>query len=254
MPSFQDRGFGAPLILLNGIAASSRSWPPLWLARLERSFRLLLIDNRGTGAAPHSGEPFSMSDLAADAVDVLDECGLDSAHVLGQSMGGTIAATMAIDHPERVRRLVLASSGPGGTLAVPPSPEVMGKLIARSQGRLEPEEMAAAAAGKGFAERHPEVIAAIAEEQRRQPVDRSVIRLQVQASFGFDPSRLSDVRAQTLVVHGDQDPVVPLENGRRLAAAVPAARLEVLAGAGHLLAYEAPGALADLVEKFLVNG
>jgi 3-oxoadipate enol-lactonase len=251
MVGFHERGAGDPLVLLNGMASSSHSWSPSWVALLEHSCRLLLIDNRGTGSSTHSGEPFSMSDLAADVVEALDRCGLESAHVLGQSMGGTIAATVAIEHPGRVHRLVLASSGPGGTQAVPPRPDVMAKLMAMSQGRLEPEEMVSAVTGRGFAERHPEVIAAVGRQHRAEQVDRSVIGLQVQASLGFDPARLGDVRAPTLVVHGDDDPVVPLENGRLLAAAIPGARMEVLPGVGHMLGHEAPEEFAQLVEEFL---
>lgn len=251
MVHFHERGDGEPLVLLNGMASSGRSWSPSWLGLLEPSFRLLLIDNRGTGATAHSGEPFSISDLAADAVEVLDRCGLESAHVLGQSMGGTIAATVAIEHPGRVRRLVLASSGPGGTDAVPPRPDVMAKLMAMAQGNLEPEEMVSAVTGKGFAERHPEIIVTVGRQHRAEQVDRSVIGLQVQASMGFDPARLSQVRIPTLIVHGDDDPVVPLDNGRRLAAAIPGSRMEVLPGVGHMLGYEAPDEFAQLVEEFL---
>lgn len=221
MVGYSERGTGPPLLLLNGMAVSGRAWPEPWLSRLERSFRLLLIDNRGTGSSPDTGETFSMADLARDGAEVLDRSGVDHAHVFGHSMGGMIALTLAIEHPERVGRLVLSATSPGQAMGVPPEPEVRARL------------------------------AAMLSDSSQS--DASVILRQVQAMSGFDSSRLGDVQAETLLLHGEVDPLVPVENGRRLAGAIPRSRLEVLPGVGHLVIAEATDQAAKVVEDFLAT-
>lgn len=234
MVGYRERGTGPPLLLLNGMAVSSRAWPEPWLARLERSFRLLLVDNRGTGSSPDPGEAFSMADLARDSAEVLDRCGVDRAHVFGHSMGGMIALTLAMEHPARVDRLLLSATSPGQAMAVPPKPEVRARLAAMLPGSSQPNE-------------------AVVGGYRGDHTDASVIVRQLQAMSGFESSRLGDVQAETLVLHGEVDPLVPVENGRRLVSAIPRARLEVLPGVGHLVTAEATDQAAQVVEDFLVT-
>lgn len=234
MVGYSERGTGPPLLLINGMAVSSRAWPEPWLSRLERSFRLLLVDNRGTGSSPDTGETFSMADLARDAAEVLDRSGADPAHVFGHSMGGMIALTLATEHPERVGRLVLSATSPGQAMGVPPEPEVLAGLAAMLSDSSEPD-------------------GPVVGQYGGERPDVSLIRRQVQAMSGFDSSRLGDVQAETLLLHGEVDPLVPVENGRRLAGAIPRSRLEVLPGVGHLVIDEATDQAARLVENFLAT-
>lgn len=250
--SYRERGQGAPLLLVNGMAVSGDTWPDSLLQRLERSFRVITMDNRGTRApsSPPAG-PFSLHDLALDAVEVLDRCGVGAADVLAHSMGGLIALTLAATCPTRVRRLVVTGTSAGGHLAVPPAPEVRARLSTLPRDGSRPEQMCRLAAAPGFCERHPDIVAALVDKHRNDGINPSVVALQVAAAAGFDASCLADVAASTLVIHGELDPLVPPENGRRLSVAIPDARLVELPGVGHLIAHEATDRCAQLVEQFL---
>src|SRR5262245_14672506 len=124
------------LLLIQGLGLDRAGWGPA-LGRLQRRFRLVLVDNRGSGRSATSGT-FSVADMAGDALAVLDDAGIGSAHVLGASLGGMIAQELAVRHPERVARLILACTTPGWPFAYPmPLPSV--RLIAASR-RLAPHE------------------------------------------------------------------------------------------------------------------
>lgn len=249
--AFVEQGHGDPLVLLAGAGVSSAGWPRPWLDRLARSFRLILVDNRGTGGSPHDGVAFSLSDLAADAVSVLDRCGLRSAHVLGLSMGGMVGLTLAIEHPDRVGRLILGGSSPGGAMAIKPTPEVGEKLAALRSGGAQPEEVLKVLTGPAF-RRRPELVTEVMSDSRQaEPRNEALVRLQLSAMARFDPRRLGEVRAPTLVLHGESDAVVPVGNGHALVAAIPDARLVVLEGVGHLMVHEAMERCAEAVEEFL---
>ena len=138
-------------------------------------------------------------------------------------------------------------------MSVPASPEVLARLRNLTEAGARPGQLVQTVAGPGFADSHPDVVAAVDDQHGRERVDPQVIWLQVQAMAGFDSSRLGHVRAPTLIVHGEADPQVPVENGRRLAGALPAARLEILEGVGHLLAHEVPDRYAQLVKDFLTD-
>ena len=255
---YQDRGQGPPVLVLNGWSASGLIWPDVWLERLERSLRLLLVDNRGTGHSGRADLPFTMRDLADDAVAVLDDAGLPAAHVFGLSMGGMIAQTVAVEHPDRVRGLVLCATTPGMRVGVPSPGETITKLISPARGSSRREIIGRVwplIAAPGFAERHPDRVDALIDKVAARPTALAVILLQMQAIMGFAYEReaIGGIRAPTLVIHGDADPLIPVENGRILADVIPGARLEILPGVGHIVADEAPERSAELVEEFLLE-
>src|ERR1700756_4005053 len=114
-------GDGPPLLLLNGWTASGLAWPEAWLHRLEESYDVIRIDNRGTGWSRSAPSPFTIADLAEDSRGVLKACGVDRATVLGVSMGGMIARELAIRHSEIVARLVLVATMPPTPAQTPAS-------------------------------------------------------------------------------------------------------------------------------------
>lgn len=254
---YYDLGDGPALLLINGMAASGLLWHSKWLDRLASSFRLLAVDNRGTGLSPASEDDFSINDMGDDVLAVLDDCGLAAAHVFGHSMGGLVAQAIAIDHPDRVHGLVLSATQPGTRSAVRKPPEFLAKLPTPLNPAAQPipgETIWHCVTAPGFALRHPEVIDELISCQATYPTPPMMIRRQVQASLAFDPmARLGLVRAPTMVLHGEADPQVPVGNGELLARSITGARLEVLAGVGHLVCFEAPSRSAELVEEFLVS-
>ena len=108
-------GNGQPLLVLNGFAATSADWDPSFIDGLASFNELILVDHRGIGGSPDNGKPFGIAQLADDAARVIEALGFERISVLGWSMGGFIAQTLALQHPDRINKLVLLSTDPGGT-------------------------------------------------------------------------------------------------------------------------------------------
>ncbi len=121
-------GNGRPLLVLNGFAATSADWDPSFIDRLASSNELILLDNRGIGSSTDNGKPFDIAQLSDDAARVIETLGFERTNVLGWSMGGFIAQTLALNDPARVRKLILLSTDPGGTAAELASPAILGQL------------------------------------------------------------------------------------------------------------------------------
>src|SRR6266487_1324344 len=117
--AYRRLGSGRPLIVLNGLAATSADWDPSFIDRLASGNEIILLDNRGIGASTDDGAPFDIAKLAGDTVRVIEALEFERASVLGWSMGGFIAQTLAVNDPARVRKLILLSSFPRRTPARP---------------------------------------------------------------------------------------------------------------------------------------
>ena len=126
---YRRTGKGRPLLVLNGFAATSADWDPLFIDRLASSNELTLLDHRGIGDSTDEGKPFDIAQLADDAAHVIEALGFDRISVLGWSMGGFIAQTLAMQRPDRVDKLILLSTDPGGAYADLTSTAVWSQLI-----------------------------------------------------------------------------------------------------------------------------
>lgn len=244
--AYERRGSGPPLLMLHGLGYSGAGWGPV-IEPLASRFQLLLVDNRGIGSSDTPPGPYSAADLAADAVAVLDDADLERADVLGISLGGMAAQELAIGWPQRVGRLVLAATTPGGPRSHP-WPEATARLLAgETDGDVR--RLVAEALGPGTEEA---VLDQILELRARTAQPPQAWRAQAAASLGFDAhDRLGQIAAPTLVVHGDTDAVVDHRNAALLAERIPGARAELVAGGGHLLPWDRPQSLARLVVGFL---
>jgi pimeloyl-ACP methyl ester carboxylesterase len=225
------------VLLLCGIGAKRQGWYrqlPVFGQRL----RTIAIDYRDVGDSDPAEAPYAIADLAGDIAALAAELGVERAAVVGISMGGFIALELALSHPALVERLVLVVTSAGGSLHVSTSPEIMRLLMpgdAEAETGGGARRVCAAVAAPGFAERHPEAIDEFVEIARHQPLSRDGYLRQLQACRAHDVAgRLEEIRVPTLVLHGDVDPLVPLENGRRLAARIPGARLVVYEDTGHI--------------------
>ena len=249
-------GDGEPLLLIQGMSGHHLHWGDAFLAALQTLFDCVAIDHRSTGLSPRTEDPFTLADLAEDAVAVLDELGLETAHVLGISMGGMVAQELVLAHPGRVRSLVLGctyAGGPGQQLA---SPETLQTLMEGMQSGDKERALRAAYTvnvSEAFAadEAH---YAAFRQVSMVRPVAVAVIMRQMQAIGGHDTSaRLGEITAPTLVVHGTEDRMLPFANGEAIAAAIPGARLEALEGVGHMFWTEQPERSAELVREHCLS-
>ncbi len=244
------------VLMIMGLGGRAADWGVPFPAHLAERFRVVLFDNRGTGASSKPRSEWSLEDMAKDALCVLDAVGVERAHIVGISMGGMISQLVAIDHAERVERLVLMSTSFGGPEVVPPTLDV-GAIFVPAPGtpvdQVVRTSMSAIAA-PGFAQAHPEAIEALVQIAVASPTPRRAFLAQLQAILSNDRSRrLAGIRAPTLVVHGDLDPLVPYPNGVALAERIPGARLVTLHGCGHLPMWEATDALSRVVFDFLAN-
>jgi pimeloyl-ACP methyl ester carboxylesterase len=249
-------GRGPALVLLNGWSASGLAWPRTWIHDLERSFRVIRVDNRGSGYSRFAQTPFTMPELADDVSAVLDEVEAGRAVVAGMSMGGMIAQEFAFRHGDRLAGLVLISTRPPApAFAIPKQASgMMLDLLAppRPGETLEMyfRRLWSSATGGGFAEREPDAIAELARQVADRPTPRAMMIHQLRAVNGWGHAeRLTHITAPTAVVHGAEDPMLDVRNGRTLASMIPDARYLELAGVGHLPPLEAPAQLLDVIAE-----
>jgi 3-oxoadipate enol-lactonase len=137
--AYSTEGSGEPVALIGGFTMVKESWA-LQVAELSRHFRVITFDNRGVGETTVPGEPFTISDMAGDTVGLLDALDIDSAHVFGVSMGGLVAQILALDYPERVKKIALGCTTHGGRHAVQPERAVMAALARAAQPGIPLEE------------------------------------------------------------------------------------------------------------------
>ena len=251
--AYEVHGAGEPVVLVHGLGYDRFGWGPL-PGLLAQDFTVVTFDNRGVGDSDVPEGPYAVAQMAADTVAVLDSAEIESAHVFGVSLGGYIAEELALTYPERVRRLVLTSTAPGGPRSQPmPTAglEAFGRFptMEREAGlRLMVENSLGA---HGVRER-PELV----EEIYRYRLERgpTIAGWQNQAYAGatFDAYvRLAQISAPTLVLQGGADNVVDPRNAELLAELIPNARLETIPDRGHLMVWEEGAALAPIVKEFL---
>lgn len=246
------RGSGEPLLLIQGMSGTHRSWGEPFLSELERDFDVACYDHRGIGLSPRCDDPFTIADLADDAAQVIAAQGWESAHVLGISMGGMVAQELALRHPERVRTLALGCTYAGGEGQALTAPEIGMKLFGAMQSG--DRELALRTGWEvnvspAFAA-DEDAYAQFREAALAVPAPVPVIMLQVQAIGGHDTSaRLAEIAVPTLVVHGTADQMLPASNGEAIARTIPGATLHLMEGVGHVFWVERPEESARVLRE-----
>ncbi|MDZ4372019.1 MAG: alpha/beta hydrolase [Phenylobacterium sp.] len=276
--------FGAPpdqaILLVAGLGTQMIRWTvPFCLALAARGYHVIRFDNRDAGcsthithrAAPDFGElagtlmagrapdvPYTLHDMAADAVGLLDAFSIDRAHVVGRSMGGMIAQVMAYEHPERVASLTSIMSSTGNPSLPPPMPDAMA-MMTRPAPDPAADEAGYLAHSLAFARRiaggrYPFDEAATRDlivEEARRAHDRNGFGRQIAAiAVGGDRrSRLATVSAPTLVIHGSDDPLFLPACGEDTAASIPGAEFMFIEGMGHDLPPQLYGAAVEAIDR-----
>ena len=250
---WESTGTGIPVLLIHGLGLSGGAW---WrtVDALSPALRVITFDHRGIGRSKSLMPAFTTEAMADDAASILDELGLDSAHVYGISLGGMIAQQLALRHPERIRSLVLGATQPGGRRAVHADAEVM--AFFRQRSHLDKEEAAWASVEFNYGPRcraeHADRIAEDIERRLEQPFNAQAYRAQLFAAAMHNCyGRLDRILVPTFVVHGALDRVIPVANAHLMAERLPNCRLSVLETSGHLYPTEAPevdGAIGGFFE------
>ncbi|MFI4985284.1 MAG: alpha/beta fold hydrolase [Solirubrobacterales bacterium] len=247
---YERSGSGPPLLLIMGMSGTALHWGEPFLQALRRDFEVIVYDHRGVGASSELHGPITIAQLAEDAAGLLAALGIDSAHVVGISMGGMIAQELALAHPELVRTLTLGCTYCGGEGSVPSAPEVLQRL---TEAMLSGDRERAVRTGfeinvSAAVAEDAKVYARFREISEQRAVAVPVIMAQLQACMAHDTNaRLSELTMPTLVVHGTDDQLLPVQNGRLIASRIPGSQLEILDGVGHLFFWEQPKHAAELV-------
>lgn len=247
--SYERGGSGPPLLLIMGLSGTLLHWGEPFIQALRRDFELIAYDNRGVGASSRVDAPFSIADMAADAAGLMAALELESAHVMGISMGGMVAQELALANPERIRTLTLGCTycgGPGNTL--PAQPELGAAVMSGDRERALRATWEANVSAS-FAQ-DADAYAAFRAIGEERPVALAVMMEQLSAITRHDTStRLGALEMPTLVIHGTEDRIIPVENGRIVAGLIPGSRLEILQDIGHLFFWELPERSAELVRE-----
>jgi len=246
-----------PLLLLNGTASPMSQWDPALLQALSRTRRVIAYDYPGLGSSTPLAR-ISFNALADHADALLARLGVEQADILGWSMGGFVAQRLAARHPSRIRALVLAGTNPGGPSAVlgPAWVQREDSDADSSARRYVRANYPPGARERGWA--FVRRVNLAIDEGRFPPdhVPASTYEAMVLAEdpwLSSDENRVSLARLSlpTLVITGARDVVTPPANSRMIAAAIPGARLAIIAGAGHSFLFQEPARVARTVEVFL---
>ena len=251
---YETHGQGEPLLLHPGFGCTVEIY---WanVAQLAEHFRVIVFDPRGACRSSVGDASATPKTYADDAVGLLDELGIDRTHVFGTSFGGMMAQHIALEHPHRVRRLVLACTTAGGPQHVLPPLENIERFIKASE-ITDPVEAVRSTYGNNYSDdyiaRHDaEIVARALANQglRSEPEGRATQIAAVQLHDTH--ARLSEIRMPTLVLHGTDDGTVPYENGRVLAAGIPGSKFISYPGGRHLFFTECADQMNRDIVEFL---
>jgi poly(3-hydroxyalkanoate) depolymerase len=243
-------GDGPPLLLVMGLGANLDMWQPLIAGLGQRE--LIAFDAPGTGGSATPRLPMTMARHATLVTTLLDRLGFRTVDVLGVSWGGLLAQKLAIDHPDRVRRLVLAATMPG-VGSVPGRPSALWRLMSprRYYSSSHFERIAPGLYG-GRARTHPEAITAALQHRLARPPSLTGYFAQVASTSTYSGfGSLHRVRAPTLVLAGDDDPLVHLVNARLLAWLLRHATVRIVKGGGHLFLLDGTPGVGETISDFL---
>jgi len=249
---WEEHGKGEPVLLIMGLGYTLDMWhrtSPL----LSRHYRVILFDNRGVGRSDCPAGPYSIAGMAGDAAAVLDAAGCDRVHAFGVSMGGMIAQELALNYPKRVKSLILGCTAAGGPQAVRAEPEVLLALSARAL--MTPEEGVQAMVPFIYDRSTPRERIDEDLEIRMRTFPKSETYLaQMAGIMDFEAySRLDRLSVPTLVIHGENDRLVPPGNGELISNRIPGARLVLLKNASHIFItdqeLESPKTIMDFLAE-----
>jgi 3-oxoadipate enol-lactonase len=248
---WDEEGSGEPLLLIMGLSYPSYMWHRMRPV-LAKRFRTIALDNRGVGQSDVPPGPYSIALMASDAAAVLDAAHVQSAHVFGVSMGGMIAQEFALQYPMRVLSLILGCTASGGPHAVQPESAALQTLLRQG---MTPEQAKEAIIPFIYDASTPRerIDEDMAIRMKWYPTPQGYIG-QLQGIMGWEAySRIAQITAPTLVIHGETDRLVPTANGRLIAERIPGAKLVLIPRASHIFETDQPGATHQAILDFLTG-
>ena len=250
---YEVHGQGSPLVMIRGLGSNLDHWYAQ-APTFAQYYKVIMFDNRGIARSSDLGGDYTVPMMAADTIGLMDALDLEQAYVIGFSMGGMIAQELAINHPNRIRGLVLVCTHCGGTEQIEPSPEVAA-LFKEMIYEATPEAKVKAAStlfDRQTLEHCPEILNEYSKVWLKHPARPEILIKQSQAVLKHDTfSRLQKITAPTLVLAGSSDLLIPSANSKILAERIPGAELRVIAGGGHEILVEQPVLCNEAILDFL---
>jgi pimeloyl-ACP methyl ester carboxylesterase len=250
---YEDHGDGEPLVLIPGFAAGSWIWYRQ-IGPLSQTFRVITFDPRGIGNSPGGSEPLTICRLVDDIASLLRELKIEHAHILGASFGGFVAQEFSLKYPGMIRALSLCCTSFGGPNHVAPSMETLAAIVSTDgfNTRERIRRNLLPAFSPKYVSDHLEGVEHVIDLRVANTLSEHVYRSQLAAAVGFNTeSRVHTIDASTLVLTGDADAVVPMQNSYNLASKIPGAELRTIAGGSHLFFIEQPAEFNRIVTEFL---
>ena len=248
---WDEQGQGPPVLLIMGLGYTSVMWHRTRPV-LAQHFRTIAFDNRGVGMSDVPPGPYSIPTMASDAAAVLDAAGVSRAHIFGVSMGGMIAQEFALKYPKRTRSLILGCTSPGGPSAVHAESNVIDVLLARGI-TLEQAREAILPYIYDAATPREKIEQDVSLRQPWLPSPAGYMA-QLMAVLAWESySRIAQIAAPTLVIHGKSDALVPLGNGELIAGRITGAKLVLLDHASHLFLTDQTEAANKEILDFLLS-
>lgn len=253
---YETHGAGQPLVLISGLGYPLWQWHKM-VPFLAEHFQVVTFDNRGVGQSDKPAGPYTAQMLAADTAGLLDALDIENAIIAGHSMGGFIAQAMALDFPQKVKKLILCSTNFGGPHHVPVTAEAMKVLIdVTSDALTRLKNGLVISTAPGWAEKNPEMIEAWIQWRVANPIEPAPYQAQLAIGLGLMTeaaafeNKLLRLNVPTLILFGAHDKVVPPENTSLLAEKISGSKVVILPDAGHFFPIEIAEAASRTITDF----
>ena len=255
--AYEDLGAGEPLILICGYSAVKETWGPI-INGLSRHLRVITFDNRGVGGTTVPSKPYTLSDMAGDVIGLMDVLELQTAHIMGVSMGGLITQLLALDYPQRIKSIALGCTTHGGKKAISADKKVMQLLAKTADPAILPQdslrEKVKVLYSPEFIKKYNKVLDGIVSMGlQHYPTPQGAAGQMKALSYFNARERLVNIKCPALVLTGDQDQMMPPENSYLLASKIPDARLHIIKGAGHSFFQENSEETLRILTDFIYN-
>ncbi|MBU1868976.1 MAG: alpha/beta hydrolase [Candidatus Omnitrophica bacterium] len=250
--AYKELGFGYPLVLIMGYGASMDLWDPGVLKELSSRYKVIIFDNRGVGKSSATDKEFTIELFADDTLQLIDALGIKQAHVLGYSMGTNIAQELALNHPEKVSKLILVEGDCGGKEAISAAPDVFFELTDTT---CPPEErvkrLISLLLPEKWLKAHPDVHNYLPFPEDTVSIESINRQTKAMEDWKGSFSRLTKITQPTLLITGTEDIVTPPANSFLMVQRIPGAWLVQIEGGGHGLMYQYPKKFSDIILSFL---
>ncbi|WP_353892739.1 alpha/beta fold hydrolase [Proteinivorax hydrogeniformans] len=249
-------GEGEPLVLIEGLGYSTWMWYKQ-LDELSKHFKVIMFDNRGVGKTDKPDSEYSIEMMADDLAGLLRSLNIKKTHILGVSMGGFIAQQFSANYPEMVDRLILCSTSFGGPNSIPIPQETL-DIMMKGGGEyktlLDIKKAISTAFYDGKIPEDREVLDKIMTEKRQEPQPKYAYQRQLMAGASFNgEANTQKIKAETLIVAGEKDKVVPPENAHLLHERICSSKLEIIENGGHVFFMEQPDKSNEVFLNFLTQ-